>query len=239
MKKFYAVSGKVVFICLCCAIFLFACKKKDEIPDALDKDTSYAFGMLMANQMNGQLGITDLHFDYDAFKEGFRDFNEARETRLTQDKAIEKINEVFIKLQSQQNEDRWLEGEKNREEGEAYLATNKQRSGVVTTPSGLQYEVLTEGSGKKPGPDDTVRVHYEGTYINGATFDSSYQRGEPAEFPLNAVISGWTEGLQLMSEGSTYRFFIPSDLAYGLEGRGTIPPNATLIFRVELLSIVK
>ena len=205
----------------------------------LDKDTSYAFGMLMANQMNGQMGITDLHFDYDAFKEGFRDINEAKETRLTQEKAIEKINDVFVKIQAQQDEKRMLEGKKNREEGEAFLAVNKRRSGVITTSSGLQYLVLTGGSGRRPGPEDWVRVHYEGTFINGTVFDSSYNRGEPAEFPLNGVISGWSEGLQLMREGSTYRFFIPPNLAYGPEGRGSIPPNATLIFKVEFFSIVR
>ena len=143
-----------------------------------------------------------------------------------------------MQLQNQMDEETWLEGEKNREEGEAYMAENRQRNNVITTPSGLQYEVLVEGSGERPGPEDTVQVHYEGTFIDGTEFDSSYARGVPAEFALYQVIKGWTEGLQLMREGSTYRFVIPSDLGYGPGGRGSIPPNSTLVFKVELLSIL-
>jgi len=201
----------------------------------MDKDTSYAFGMLMAFQMSGSMGLDGLSYDYDAFRDGFRDVNEAKETRLSQEKAIEKITEFFARM----DEQAFIDGEKNREEGEDYLAANRLKSNVHTTPSGLQYEVLVEGSGEKPGPSDTVSVHYKGTLINGTEFDSSYSRGTPTEFPLYAVIPGWTEGLQLMSEGSTYRFVIPSDLAYGPNGAGSIPPNSTLIFEVELLSIIR
>jgi len=211
--------------------------------DAMDKDTSYAFGMLMANQLVGQFGITDIHFDYDSFKEGFRDFIEARGTRLTleksMEKSMEKINAAFSQLQARQDEKMLLEGKKNREEGEAYLAANKARPKVITTSSGLQYEVLTEGSGAKPKPGDTVKVHYEGTLINGSVFDSSYQRGQPTEFSLEYVIPGFAEGLQLMREGSTYRLFMPPNLAYGSNGSGPIPPYATVIFKIELLSIVR
>jgi len=207
--------------------------------EAMDKDTSYAFGMLMANQLVGQFGITGMQFDYDAFKEGFRDYIEARGTRLTQEKSMEKINTAFSKLQARQEEEMLLEGKKNLEEGEAYLAANKRRPNVITTSSGLQYEVLTEGRGAKPKPGDTVKVHYEGTLINGSVFDSSYQRGQPTEFSLEYIIPGFAEGLQLMREGSTYRLFIPPNLAYGSAGNGPIPPNATLIFRIELLSIVR
>ena len=230
-----------IFIVILAAfsILLFACKKGESPEGALDGDTSYAFGMLMANQLNGQMGITDLIFDYEAFKEGFKDFNEAKETRLSQEQAVEKINTALTKLQAQNDEEKWLEGEKNREEGEAYMTQNETRGAVNTTASGLQYEVLSEGTGEKPGPTDTVQVHYEGTFISGATFDSSYNRGVPAEFPLNAVIPGWSEGLQLMNVGSTYRFVIPPDLAYGPGGSGSIPPNSTLIFKVELISIIK
>jgi FKBP-type peptidyl-prolyl cis-trans isomerase len=130
------------------------------------------------------------------------------------------------------------ESEKNRAEGEAFLAENRLKAGVVTTASGLQYEVISEGTGAKPAASDMVQVNYEGTFLDGTVFDSSYERGEPLTFPLNGVIPGWTEGVQLMSEGSTYRFFIPSDLAYG-DGGGRMPPNAMLIFKVELISIVK
>jgi len=206
--------------------------------DALDANTSYAFGMLMANQVMMKVQVS-LSYDYYAFLRGFRDFNEAQETRLTPDRAMELINSAVMRLQAQGDERMWLEGEQNCEEGEAYTAQNRAKGGVNTTASGLQYEVISQGSGRRPGPDDVVRVHYEGTLINGIVFDSSYSRGAPAEFPLNAVITGWTEGLQLMNEGSTYRFVIPSDLAYGPNGAGSIPPGATLIFKVELLSIVR
>jgi len=217
-----------------CSVFLLACKN-ETAADAVDKDTSYAFGMLVASQ----LGLPELRFDYDAFKEGFRDYNEARETRLTQEKAIEHINNLFMRLQAEGDEQALLEGEKNREEGEAYMAANRLRSNVNVTASGLQYEVLVQGSGEKPGPEDTVQVHYEGSLIDGTVFDSSYMRGVPAEFPLYAVIQGWTEGLQLMNVGSTYKFVIPSNLAYGSYGQNAIPPNAALIFQVELLSIIR
>ena len=123
-------------------------------------------------------------------------------------------------------------------EGEAFLAENAKKEGIVTLPSGLQYQVLQEGNGKSPKATDQVKCHYEGTLINGKVFDSSYRRGEPATFPLNGVIAGWTEGLQLMKEGAKYRFFIPFNLAYGTRGAGQdIPPYATLIFDVELIEV--
>jgi FKBP-type peptidyl-prolyl cis-trans isomerase len=235
MKNFYNFSIKTVLILLLGMALLSACKGEKPAPDALDKDTSYAFGMFIASQM----GLADVHFDYDAFKEGFRDFNEAAETRLTWEQMAEKISVAVNKMQGQRDEEMWLEGEKNREAGEAFLAENRARSGVITTPSGLQYEVISQGSGEKPDAADKVRVHYEGTLIDGTVFDSSYNSGEPIEFNLDMVIPGWTEGVQLMNEGSTYRFVIPSDLAYGSGGTGPIPPNSTLIFQVELLSIIK
>ena len=235
MKNFFSLAVKAALVLFLCITLFTACKDKPA-PDAMDKDTSYAFGMFLASQM----GLVTLSFDYDAFKEGFRDYNEAKETRLTMDKAMEKIQAVAQRLQNEANEKTWLEGEKNREEGEAYLAENGKRSGVVATSSGLQYEVISRGSGEKPGPQDMVSVHYEGALIDGTVFDSSYARGDPVDIPLNGVIPGWAEGLQLMNEGSTYRFVIPSDLAYGPSGAGdVIPPNATLIFKVELLSIIK
>jgi FKBP-type peptidyl-prolyl cis-trans isomerase len=232
MKKLSVLACVLPVFCL---VFFLACKE-ETAGDAVDKDTSYAFGMLMASQ----LGLPEVVFDYDSFRDGFRDYNEARETRITTDKAMEYINSLFMKLQSASDEQAFIEGEINREEGEAYLAANKQRENIITTPSGLQYQVLFQGSGEKPGPEDTVQVHYEGTLINGTVFDSSYSRGIPAEFPLYGVIAGWTEGLQLMNVGSTYMFYIPSDLAYGQAGAGSsVPPNATLIFRVELLAIIR
>jgi len=237
-SKFFTVFAAAILL-LALTVFS-ACKGKDaESPDALDKDSSYAFGMLMANQLSGQYGLVGLSFNYQAFADGFRDFNEEKETRITQEKAIELINAAFTSMQAREDEKAWLEGTKNREEGEAYLAENAARSGVMTTDSGLQYEVVKQGNGAKPGPNDSVRVNYEGTLIDGTVFDSSYRGGQPIEFLLSSVIPGWTEGLQLMNEGSTYRFVIPSDLAYGSSGAGPIPPSATLVFTVELLAIVK
>jgi FKBP-type peptidyl-prolyl cis-trans isomerase len=137
-------------------------------------------------------------------------------------------------------EQRRLAGEKNRADGEAFLAKNAQRPGVEVTPSGLQYELLSEGTGDKPGPGDTVTVHYEGTLINGTVFDSSYTRGEPMTIPLDVVIAGWAEGLRMTREGGRAKFYIPSDLAYGENGAGSaIGPNEVVIFEVELLAIVQ
>jgi FKBP-type peptidyl-prolyl cis-trans isomerase FkpA len=132
-------------------------------------------------------------------------------------------------------------GAKNRAEGAEFLSRNKTQKGVITTPSGLQYQVLRAGSGPRPTPNSTVRVHYEGRLLSGQVFDSSYQRGQPAEFPLNGVVAGWTEGIPLMSVGAKYRFWIPSELAYGAQGQpqGGIPPNAVLSFDVELLGILQ
>ena len=237
MKKYVTLSLKMALVLFICLALFSACSKGEKpAPGALDKDTSYAFGMLIAEQM----GLVDLSFDYYAFMEGYRDFNEARETRFSREQAGEKISEAINRLQAAHNEKMQLEGEKHREEGAAFMTENGNRSGVTTTQSGLQYEVITQGNGEKPGAGDRVRVHYEGTLIDGTVFDSSYQRGEPVEFGLGMVIRGWTEGVQLMNVGSTYRFVIPSDLAYGPNGAGDIiPPNATLVFKIELLGIVK
>jgi FKBP-type peptidyl-prolyl cis-trans isomerase len=169
---------------------------------------------------------------------------EAEETRFSMEEAEEKANaglrDYLAKYEEDQEEANRQAAEANLAEGEAFLLENGGKGSVVTTASGLQYEVITEGiGGIKPGPGDMVRVHYEGTFLDGTVFDSSYERGTPTEFYLNGVIKGWTEGLQLMSEGSEYRFFIPADLAYGEAGNQGIPPNSTLIFRVELLSILR
>lgn len=261
MKKISVLTAKVVVALFLCTTLFLSCQKGDKSASgsgfmgnlrnlfsrhktettaegALDKDTSYAFGMYMANFMGGQMGMRETRFDYDSFMEGFKTYLEAKETRLTTDQAMEKINAAMTQIQTKSNEKKQADGEKNKKEGEAYLAQNKARSGVTTTASGLQYEVITEGSGAKPAKSDTVQVNYEGTLIDGTVFDSTYKSGKPAEFPVGGVIPGWAEGVQLMSEGSTYRFVIPSELAYGANGNQSIPPNATLIFKVELLNIV-
>lgn len=160
-------------------------------------------------------------------------------TSVLDDAAREQIkNTVAEKLQKKQLEERTATATKAKEEGEKFLAENGKKDGVKTTASGLQYQVLTEGKGDSPKATDTVTVHYKGTLLNGETFDSSYDRGQPVSFPLQNVIPGWTEGLQLMKPGAKYKFVIPSALAYGERGAGVkIGPNSTLVFEVELLSV--
>ena len=146
----------------------------------------------------------------------------------------------MTKLQAAQQAKTAEQATKNKAEGDKFLAANKTKPGVKTTASGLQYSVVKEGTGKKPTAESTVKVHYTGTLLDGTKFDSSVDRGEPAQFPLNGVIAGWTEGLQLMSVGSKYKFFIPYDLAYGERGAGAdIKPYSALVFEVELLEILK
>jgi FKBP-type peptidyl-prolyl cis-trans isomerase len=155
------------------------------------------------------------------------------------EEAISKIQTAFEQLEAREEARQEAEGQIHMEEGREFLTENGRRPGVTTLPSGLQYEVISEGTGVKPSVDDLVQVHYEGTLINGEVFDSSFARGMPAEFYLNQVISGWTEGLQLMSEGSTYKLFIPQNLAYGARATGGIPAYSTLIFLVELLTVIR
>ena len=157
---------------------------------------------------------------------------------LLTDEEMQKVMEDFqAELQGAMADRMKGMAEKNKKAGETFLAANKKKQGVVTTKSGLQYQVLKQGKGERPKGDDTVVAHYAGTLLDGTEFDSSIKRGEPSSFPLNGVIKGWTEALQLMPVGSKWKLFIPSDLAYGPEGRPGIEPNATLVFEVELISI--
>jgi FKBP-type peptidyl-prolyl cis-trans isomerase len=158
-------------------------------------------------------------------------------TSLTQEEALQVRQAYMQQMQAKRVTEQKAAAEKNKTEGTAFLAKNKAKSGVKTTASGLQYEVEKEGTGPKPKATDTVKVNYLGTKIDGTKFDSSYDRGQPATFPLNGVIKGWSEGLQLMPVGSKYKFYVPADLAYGENAPGPIGPNATLIFEVELLGI--
>ncbi len=196
---------------------------------------SYTIGMDIGQSLADQ----DADLDLEILLEGLRAVYEGEETKLSLDEAREVRDEFIRERQQAMESERDGEGERNLEEGQAFLAENREREEVTETESGLQYRVIEEGDGPRPsGPESQVTVHYTGTLIDGETFDSSHDRGEPATFALNQVIPGWTEGLQLMSEGSTYEFFIPADLAYGEEGRpGPIGPNSTLIFEVELISI--
>ena len=159
-------------------------------------------------------------------------------TKLTAAEAEKIRNEFSQALQQKMAAKAAETAQKNLKEGEAFLAANKAKPGVRTTPSGLQYQVLREGSGPKPQPTDKVRVNYKGTLLDGTVFDSSYDRGEPVEFALNQVIPGWTEGVQLMPVNSKYKFWVPANLAYGPNGQPPIGANATLVFEVELLGIV-
>jgi FKBP-type peptidyl-prolyl cis-trans isomerase len=246
-KTMLNISGAIPAIIIC-LFLLGGCNKTadDSNSFTFDKDASYAWGMYVSwYSMETQVLIPGVHYDYQSFMEGFKAYNEAMnnpgrvETKFSMDDAINKLN---IAIGSYSN---WIMGiseadaTKSLEEGLAFLAENAKRPGVITLPSGLQYEVLREGSGEKPSIADVVQVHYEGTLIDGFVFDSSYDRGYPIEFPLYGVIQGWTEGLQLMSEGSIYNFYIPSELGYGSSTQGPIPGNSVLIFRVELLGITE
>ncbi len=193
----------------------------------MDK-VSYSLGLGIARQLAG-LGATDVNAD--DFAQALKDVFAGKEPQVSD---AEGQNIVSNYLQKKQEE----AAARLKEEGQKFLLDNGKKEGVITTESGLQYQVLREGNGKKPSATDRVECHYEGTLINGKKFDSSYDRGQTATFGLDQVIKGWTEGLQLMQEGAKYRFFIPYELGYGAQGAGqAIPPYATLIFDVELIAV--
>ena len=201
----------------------------------MDK-VSYALGLGIGQQLS-QMGASDLNID--DFAQAIKDVISGSELKVQHRDAQQIVQEYFAKQEQKMNAQRAEAGKAHKEAGEKYLAENGKKDGVITLPSGLQYQVLKEGNGKKPTAKDTVKCHYEGFLIDGTVFDSSVQRGEPATFPLQQVIAGWTEGLQLMQEGAKYRFFIPYRLAYGEGGAGQmIPPFATLIFDVELIQVI-
>ena len=198
---------------------------------------SYALGLGIGQQL-AQMGAgSDLNVD--DFAQSIKDVLEGRELKVSHREAQELVQSYFAKKEEKMNAERAEKGKAAREEGEKYLAENAKKDGIITLPSGLQYQVPKEGNGKKPSAKDSVKCHYEGFLIDGTVFDSSVQRGEPAVFGLQQVIAGWTEGLQLMQEGAKYRFFIPYRLAYGEGGAGAlIPPFAALIFDVELIEVM-
>lgn len=191
----------------------------------------YSLGYMMAEGNKGQ--VDDLNLD--AFETGFRDGYEEKESALTQEQMQQVLVSYQEKKQAELIKEMEAKAASNKEEGQKFLAENKTKEGVQTTDSGLQYKVVKEGTGASPKATDMVKVHYEGKLIDGTVFDSSYERGEPIEFPLNQVIPGWTEGVQLMKKGAEYELYIPSDLAYGEVGTPGIEPNSVLIFKVELL----
>ena len=197
---------------------------------------SYSFGLAIASQL-ADMGADIL--EVDDFCQALRDTFEGKTPAVDSAEAQRLVTDFLQKQQETQRAEQEALGAKAKEKGEAYLEQNARQAGVTVLPSGLQYQVLSEGTGKQPKATDNVKCHYEGRFIDGTVFDSSIRRGEPAVFPLNGVIRGWTEGLQLMKEGAKYRFFIPSSLAYGAAGAGkAIPPYSALIFDVELIQVL-
>ena len=197
---------------------------------------SYALGLGIGQQLS-QMGAENISAE--DFAQAIKDVLEGKELKVSHREAQGIVQDYFQKQEQKLQAQRAEAGKAHKEAGEKYLAENAKKEGVITLPSGLQYQVLKEGNGKKPTAKDTVQCHYEGFLIDGTVFDSSIQRGEPATFPLQQVMAGWTEGLQLMQEGAKYRFFIPYRLGYGEGGAGnSIPPFAALIFDVELIQVV-
>ena len=196
---------------------------------------SYALGLGIGQQL-AQMGAEDLNVS--EFAAAITDVLKGNKTKMSHREAQAVVQEYFRKQEQKLNAEREAQGQVAKKAGEDYLEKNAKREGVMTLPSGLQYQVLREGNGRKPKATDQVKCHYEGFLIDGTVFDSSVQRGEPATFGLDQVITGWTEGLQLMQEGAKYRFFIPYRLGYGERGAGaSIPPFSALIFDVELIEV--
>jgi len=218
-----AVFASGFFGCERSAIGSFA----PEGETVFDRSGSYALGMNIGTNFR----MSGIFPDMDEFARGMLDALRD-ETRYTMEEAAEVFHNAYTAAMERRNE-------ASRQQEAEFLAENAERPGIIVTASGLQYEVIVEGDGPRPSVFDTVRVHYEGTLLDGTVFDSSHFRGVPVEFPLLGVIPGWTEGLQLMTVGSVYRFYIPSELGYGSHGAGPqIPPYSTLIFEVELLDII-
>ena len=209
-------------------------QEKLELKDAKQK-VSYAIGMDIGSNFKRQ----ELDIDPKALAAGLAD-TLAGKSQMTEDQQKQVLTEFRTQMMAKMEVKQKSEGEKNAKEGEAFLAGNAKKEGVKTTASGLQYKVLKSGAGKTPKATDTVKVHYHGTLVDGSVFDSSVQRGEPATFPVDQVIPGWTEVLQLMKEGDKWQVYIPGKLAYGERSPSPkIGPNSTLVFDVELLSIEK
>lgn len=206
-----------------------------ELKTQKDK-ASYSIGVSIGKNLKDQ----KVEIQTDILVKGLLDAYTGAKTQLNEKEMGEVLTAFQQEIMAKAQEEAAKKGDENKKKGEKFLADNKNKPGVKTTASGLQYSVISEGTGPKPTASSTVKVHYTGKLIDGTTFDSSVDRGEPVEFPLNGVIKGWTEGVQLMSKGAKYKFYIPSDLAYGDRGAGNaIGPNETLVFEVELLDIVK
>lgn len=221
------------------AVLVLGCSGKTqenaELKTQLDS-VSYCIGLDIGKNLQRQ----SVEVNPNVLARGIGDVASGKTALLTDEQVHATLTAFQQQVREQQQEKMKAAGEKARQEGEKFLAENKKEKGVTTLPSGLQYKVLTMGTGPKPKAEQTVKVHYKGTLIDGTEFDSSYKRGEPTVYPVNGFVKGWIEALQLMPVGSKWQLFVPSDLAYGEAGAGqVIPPNATLIFEIELLSIEK
>jgi len=210
----------------------FGCDKfKNSTPKTDEEKVSYAIGQ----QIGQSLKMQGMEPDVSMMAASIKDAVEGKEPKLSQ----EEMQKAMMSMREKMMAKAEAEAKTNEEKGKKFLEENKAKPNVKTTDSGLQYEVVEEGKGAKPGDKSIVKVHYKGTLVDGSEFDSSYKRNEPAEFPVNGVIPGWTEALKMMKAGSKYKLYIPPELAYGPQGRPGIPPNSVLIFDVELLEVKK
>jgi FKBP-type peptidyl-prolyl cis-trans isomerase FkpA len=240
MKKTIKLSLIAASVLALTACNQEAKKEQAEVKlDTVAQQQAYGIGASVGNFLNKDLADKKeigIELDQSLLIRGFEDAL-AGNAKIDEEKIREVLTALDTSVRTKQEELAKVEAEKSKAEGEKYLAENATKEGVTVTESGLQYEVITLGDGETPAATDVVKVHYKGTLLDGTEFDSSYSRNEPTTFPLNRVISGWTEGLQLMPVGSKYKFTIPADLAYGDRDLGKIPANSTLIFEVELLEI--
>ncbi len=230
------MSGRFSVLIPLTLLALGACKEGKPALDTDKTKASYGLGY----QVGSQFQSAQAHIDREAFMAGFRDGLGGQQAALSDAEIQEAFQAMSALMEEEEMARRSAEGEKNESAGKAFQDENRKKEGVVVTESGLQYEVLRMGDGPKPGPQDQVSIHYRGTLVDGTQFDSSYDRGQPAVFNVSGVIPGFAEGLQLMPVGSRFRFVIPPQLGYGPQGAGgVIGPNATLVFEVELLEIVR
>jgi len=220
---------------LCFGILSCQGNTQDKTEIKTQKDSvSYSIGLSIGKNLKAQL----VEINPAIVARGIKDAIDSSKPAISEEQAQAIMMDLQKRMMAKQQEAMKTTGEKNKKDGEAFMAENKKKEGVITLPSGLQYKVITMGTGKKPKASETVEVNYRGTLIDGTEFDNSFKRGQPTSFTVNQVNPGWTEGLQLMPVGSKWQLFIPSNLAYGERGAGqTIPPNSTLILEVELLSV--
>jgi FKBP-type peptidyl-prolyl cis-trans isomerase FklB len=233
LTNIFRNKGFVTIVMLGIFVFAMEAPAQEKVPlkDKKEK-TGYAIGANIGQDMKRM----SIEIDADMVAQGIKDIY-AGKLKLSDEEIRTALTELNKEMQGKENERLKILGEKNKKEGEAFLAENKKKEGVKTLPSGLQYKIIKEGTGKVPKATDTVTTNYRGTLMDGTEFDSSYKRGQPASFPVNGVIPGWIEALQLMKTGSKWQLFIPSNLAYGERGPGMIGPNAVLVFEIELLAV--